>query len=82
MEEFPQAKEASDVEFHDQKKLICFFEIRCIIHFEFIPEGTTVSQTFYVEVLKRLIDAVRQKRGMLWGDRSLILHHDNAPAHS
>jgi hypothetical protein len=34
-----------------------------------------------VEVLKRLV-AVRLKRGELWRDRSLILQHDNAPAHS
>jgi hypothetical protein len=45
-------------------------------------EGTTVHQTFYVEVLERLIVAARRKRGELWRDRSLILHHDNAPAHS
>jgi transposase len=61
--------------------LICFFDIRGIIHFEFVPEGTTVNETFYVELLKRLIDAVRHKRGELWIDRALILH-DNAPAHS
>jgi hypothetical protein len=35
-----------------------------------------------VEVLKRNIDAVRRKRGELWRDRSLILHHDKAPTHS
>jgi hypothetical protein len=39
--------------------LICFFDIRGIIHFEFVPEGIIVNQTFYVEVLKRFIDAVR-----------------------
>jgi hypothetical protein len=61
--------------------LSCFLDIRGIIHFEFVPEGTTVNQTFYV-VLKRLNDAVRHKRGELWRDRSLILHHDNVPAHS
>jgi histone-lysine N-methyltransferase SETMAR len=59
--------------------LFSFFDI---IHFEFVPEGTTVNQTFYLEVLKRLIDAVRHKRGELWRDRSLILHHDNAPVYS
>ncbi|PNF33718.1 Solute carrier family 25 member 40 [Cryptotermes secundus] len=47
-----------------------------------IYSGTTVNQTFYVEVLKRLIDAVRCKRGELWRDQSLILYHDNAPAHA
>jgi transposase len=61
--------------------LICFLDIRVIFHFEFVSEETTVNQTFYVEVLKRLIDAVRRKRGELWRDRSLILRHDNAPVH-
>jgi hypothetical protein len=45
--------------------LICFFNIRSIIHFEFVPQGRTVNQTFYIEVLNRLIDAVRLKRGEL-----------------
>jgi hypothetical protein len=36
-----------------------------IIHFEFVPKRTTVNQTFYVEVLKRLTDSVRCKRGEL-----------------
>jgi hypothetical protein len=27
--------------------LICFLDIRSIIQFEFVPEGTTVNQTFY-----------------------------------
>jgi hypothetical protein len=45
---------------------ICFFDIRSIIHLEFVPEVTTVNQTFYVELLRRLIDAARRKRGELW----------------
>jgi hypothetical protein len=43
--------------------LICFFDISSIVHFEFVVEGTTVNQTFYVEALKRLIDAARRKGG-------------------
>jgi hypothetical protein len=62
--------------------LICFFNIRGIIHCEFVPEGAAVNQTFCVEVLKKVTDAVRSKRGELWRDRSLILHHDNAPTYS
>jgi hypothetical protein len=41
--------------------LIYFFDNRGLIHFEFIPEGTTVNRTFYMEMLKRRIDAVRGK---------------------
>jgi hypothetical protein len=44
------------------KTMFIFFDMRGIIHFECAPEGTT----FYVEVLKRLIDAVTRKRGELW----------------
>jgi hypothetical protein len=42
--------------------LACFFDIRVIVHLKFVPKGTTVSQTFYVVVLKRLIDAVRHSK--------------------
>jgi hypothetical protein len=48
-----------------KKMFICFFGIRGIIHSEFVPEGTTVNQTFYMEVAEKLIDAVRHKRGEL-----------------
>jgi hypothetical protein len=41
--------------------LICFFDIRSMIHFEFLPKGTTVNQTVYIEVLKSFIDAMRYK---------------------
>jgi hypothetical protein len=40
--------------------LVSFFDIRGIIHFEFVSEGTTVNLTLYV-VLKRPIAAVRHK---------------------
>jgi hypothetical protein len=48
------------------------------LYFTYLPVGTTVNQTLYVQVLKRLSDAVRRKRGELWRDNSLFLHHDNA----
>jgi hypothetical protein len=59
--------------------LVWFFDISGIIHFELVARETTVNWTLYVEVLKRLIDAGRSKPGELWRDRSLILHHNNAP---
>jgi hypothetical protein len=48
------------------------------IHCEFVSERTTVNHIVCVEVLKRLIDAVRRKRGELWRDRSLTLHREIA----
>ena len=55
--------------------LISFFDANGIVHSEFVPNGQTVNQTFYLQVLKRLRDAVRRKCPEWW------LHHDNAPAH-
>jgi len=31
-----------------------FFDIREIVHYEFIPTGQTVNQIYYLEVLERL----------------------------
>jgi hypothetical protein len=59
--------------------LITFFDITDIVHFEFFPQGQTVKQTYYVEVLKQLREAVRRKRLEFWPN-DWILRHDNAPA--
>jgi hypothetical protein len=61
---------------------LCFFDIRGIIQFESVPKGTIVNQTFDMEVLKRHTENMRCKQRELWRDHSLILHHDNTPAHS
>ena len=53
-----------------------------VVHYEFSPRGQTINKENYVEVLKRLRDAVRRKRPRFWSSDDWLLHHDNAPAHS
>jgi hypothetical protein len=60
--------------------LITFFDIESVVRPEFIPQGQTVNQVYYGEILKRLYEAVRRKRPELWPN-DWILHHDNAPGH-
>jgi hypothetical protein len=60
--------------------IITFFDVKGIIRFEFILQGETVNQTYYVEMLKRLREAVSRKRPEL-RPSDWILHHDSAPAH-
>ena len=61
--------------------LITFFDIKGIVHFEFLSQGQTVNQYAYKEILQRLMRSVRDKRRDLW-ENTWVLHHDNAPAHS
>jgi hypothetical protein len=63
-------------------KLITCFDIKGIVHFEFIPQGQTVNQAYYlyVEILKWLHEAVHRKEPELWPS-DWILHHDNVLAH-
>jgi len=60
--------------------LLTFFDIRGIVHYEFVPNGQTVNQVYYLEVLERLREKVRRKRPELFAKNSWILHHDNSPA--
>jgi hypothetical protein len=42
--------------------LICFFEIMGVIHLEYLPKRTSINQTYYAEVLKRLTVSVRREK--------------------
>jgi hypothetical protein len=75
----PTIQESSLVEITDVV-LITSFDMD-IVHFEFIPQSQTVSQAYYVEILKRLRETVRRKRPEI-RRTGWILHHDNAPAHT
>ncbi len=54
---------------------------------EFAPPGETITADSYCGLLQRLKERVRRKRPELWarneeGDRTMILHHDNASSHT
>jgi hypothetical protein len=60
--------------------IIIFLDIMIIIHFELSPQGHTVNQAYYVEILKGLCEAVHRRRPELWPSDQ-ILCHDNAAVH-
>ena len=59
-----------------------FFDWKGIVHYEFVPRDETVNKEFYLNILKRLREAVRRKRPETWTNSTWMLHHDNAPAHA
>jgi hypothetical protein len=59
---------------------VCFFDLKGMVHYEFIAHGQTANQQCYLEVLTRLGESVGRKRPELWLDK-WILHLDNALAH-
>ena len=58
-----------------------FFDIKGIVHFEFPPQGQTMNQYVWKEILRRLMRSVQDKRRDLWENNAWVLHHDNALAH-
>ena len=62
---------------YDQKKFrqsktmfLTFFDIREIVHYEFVPTGQRVNQVYYLEVLERLREKVRRKQPKLFANNS------------
>ena len=80
--EEPTPKKARQVRSTVKVLLTVFFDYRGVVHQEFLPQGRTVNKEYYLEVMRRLREAIRKKRPELWKNNSWILHHDNAPAHS
>ena len=80
--ESPRPKKARQVRSNVKVLLTVFFNYHGVVHQEFLPQGRTVKKEYYLEVMRRLREALRKKRPELWKNNSWLLHHDNAPAHS
>ncbi|UYV69395.1 hypothetical protein LAZ67_6003445 [Cordylochernes scorpioides] len=60
--------------------IIVFFDIRGIVHCEFVPQGQTVNSAFYLEVLRRLKRRIARVRTNI--KDTVKIHHDNATSHT
>ena len=77
--ESPRPKKARQVRSNGKVLLTVFFEYHGVVHQEFLLQGRMVNKEYYLEVMRRLREAIRKKRPKLWENYSWILHHDNAP---
>jgi len=58
----PRLKNASMSRLQVKTMLVCFFDHKGIVHYEFIAQGQIVNQQCYLEVLTRLRESVWRKR--------------------
>ena len=78
----PRPKKARLFKSKIKVMLIVFFDVHGIVHLEFLPQGQTINQNVYKDILRCLMCSVREKRRELLETKSWLLHHDNAPAHN
>jgi hypothetical protein len=62
------------------KDILKFFNINDLVHREFIQPGQSAAGWFYVQVLKRLCDAVQTNQCNKW--QGQFMHHDNVLSHT
>ena len=62
-----------------KKILVCFYDGKGIIHYEFVPEGPTIPGSFYLSVLEGLWKRIRRVWPEYSAPGSWFLLHDNAP---
>ncbi|GFU43986.1 mariner Mos1 transposase [Trichonephila clavipes] len=77
----PRPKKTRQVRSNLKVMLIVFFDAVGIVHQEYTPQGQTVNKEFYLDVMRRLREAVRRTRPVLWPSSRWMLHHAGAPAH-
>ncbi len=72
---------------HQEDNVDTFFDQDGVVLQEFLPPRETINADYYCGILDLLKECVRRKRPHLWmrnqdGDRTFLLHQDNAPSHT
>ncbi|UYV61909.1 hypothetical protein LAZ67_1007037 [Cordylochernes scorpioides] len=78
----PRPKKARQIRSNVKVLLTVFFDCRGVVHHEFLPQSRRANKEYYLQVMRNLCEAIRQKRPDLWRNKNWLLHHDNAPAHT
>ena len=61
--EEPRLKKARQVQSNVNVVLLTvFLDCTSVVHHEFLPQGRTVNKEYYLEVMRRLREKIRQKR--------------------
>jgi len=78
----PRPKKIRQVKSNVKGMIITFFDVKGIVHKEFVPTGQSVNSGFCCDILRRLRANVRRPLPKLRREQTWLLHHDNAPSHT
>jgi hypothetical protein len=73
-------KKARQVKSKGKNIIVIFFDVKGIVHKEFILAGQIVCSAYCCDVLRQLGEIVRRLRPELWRQKNWLLHYDNAPS--
>jgi hypothetical protein len=59
--------------------MLIIFDVKGIVHKEFVLAGQTVDSANYCDFLRRLLENVQRLLPEIWRQKNWLLHHDNAP---
>jgi hypothetical protein len=77
-----ETEKRQEVKSKVKRMLIILFDIRRIVHKEFIIAGQTANFAYCYDALRRQRENVWTLSPKLWRQKNWLLHHDNAPFHT
>ncbi|GFV44438.1 histone-lysine N-methyltransferase SETMAR [Trichonephila clavipes] len=75
----PTLKEAETVKTAGQVMTIIFFDYEGIVYLHAVEPGTTISDSYYTNVLRTMVQQVKRKRSLL--RNGFLLHQNSARPH-
>ncbi|UYV64507.1 hypothetical protein LAZ67_3001027 [Cordylochernes scorpioides] len=78
----PRTKKSRLCKSKNKVLLATFFDIKGIVHYEYLEEGRTINKESYLNIMRRVRESIRLKKSEMWSSKNWIIHHDNAPPHT
>ena len=68
----PRPKKSRQIRSKIKVMLPVFFDYLGVVHYEFLPTGQKVNKEYYLNVMRRLRNAIRLKTPELWKDHPIL----------
>ncbi|UYV82257.1 SETMAR [Cordylochernes scorpioides] len=78
----PRPKKSRILKSRNKVLLVAFLDNKGIVHHEYLPAGQTVIKEMYLDILRHLREAIREKMPEKWPNGDWILHYNNARPHT